>query len=252
PDRGLPRRGIRSSRGDRRHRSRRRRDAGAGPESGSGPGEGNDLHREAHQRRGGVRDGPGHPIGRAGSPSVDNHGAGRGDLQGVPGGRTGGQGRYRSWVRDAAGGCPRAGRPGVAPRRGVGGPAGGRRRLQREARPQVAGPLTLPQRVTIREVGPRDGLQAEKPLAVEARARLIDALSATGVPKIEAVSFVSPTAVPAMADPGEVWKRVRRKEGVEYSALVPNRRGGAAAVEAGGFASFQAFLAASDGYNRKT
>ena len=115
----------------------------------------------------------------------------------------------------------------------------------------MAGPLTLPQRVTIREVGPRDGLQAEKPLAVEARARLIDALSATGVPKIEAVSFVSPTAVPAMADAAEVWKRVHPAKDVAYSALVPNRRGAEAAAEAGGFASLQAFLGAAEGYNRK-
>ena len=115
----------------------------------------------------------------------------------------------------------------------------------------MAGPLTLPQRVTIREVGPRDGLQAEKPLAVEARARLIDALSATGVPKIEAVSFVSPTAVPAMAEAAEVWKRVHPAKDVAYSALVPNRRGAEAAAEAGGFASLQAFLGAAEGYNRK-
>ncbi len=115
----------------------------------------------------------------------------------------------------------------------------------------MAGPLTLPQRVTIREVGPRDGLQAEKLLSVEARARLIDALSATGVPKIEAVSFVSPTAVPAMADGAEVWKRVHRAKDVAYSALVPNRRGAEAAVRAGGFASLQAFLGAAEGYNRK-
>jgi hydroxymethylglutaryl-CoA lyase len=64
------------------------------------------------------------------------------------------------------------------------------------------------------------------------------------------VSFVSPKAVPAMADAAEVWGRVRRSNGVAYSALVPNRRGAEAAVEAGGFASLQAFLAASDGYNR--
>ena len=57
----------------------------------------------------------------------------------------------------------------------------------------------LPRRVTIREVGPRDGLQAEKPLPVEARARLITYLSRMGIPKIEAVSFVSPQAVPATA-----------------------------------------------------
>jgi hydroxymethylglutaryl-CoA lyase len=105
--------------------------------------------------------------------------------------------------------------------------------------------------VTIREVGPRDGLQAEAPLAVADRARLIDALSATGVPKIEAVSFVSPKWVPAMAGAAEVWSLVRREPGVCYSALVPNRRGAEAAIEAGGFGSLQAFLAASDGYNRK-
>jgi hydroxymethylglutaryl-CoA lyase len=108
----------------------------------------------------------------------------------------------------------------------------------------------LPPRVTIREVGPRDGLQAERPLPAEDRARLIDALSATGVPRIEAVSFVSPKAVPPMADAAEVWARVHRVDGVEYSALVPNRKGAEAAVEAGGFGSLQAFLAASDGYNR--
>jgi hydroxymethylglutaryl-CoA lyase len=108
----------------------------------------------------------------------------------------------------------------------------------------------LPDRVTIREVGPRDGLQAERPLSPEDRARLIDALSATGVTKIEVVSFVSARAVPAMAEPTEVWARVERAPGVEYSALVPNRRGAEAAAEAGGFASLQAFLAVSDGYNR--
>jgi hydroxymethylglutaryl-CoA lyase len=109
----------------------------------------------------------------------------------------------------------------------------------------------LPERVTIREVGPRDGLQAEAPLPVEDRARLIEALSATGVPKIEAVSFVSPTAVAAMAGATDVWALVRRAPAVEYSALVPNRRGAEAAASAGGFHSLQAFLAASDGYNRR-
>jgi hydroxymethylglutaryl-CoA lyase len=109
----------------------------------------------------------------------------------------------------------------------------------------------FPAHVTIREVGPRDGLQSEKPLPIEARARLIEALSATGVTKIEAVSFVSPKAVPAMADAAEVWAKVTRVPSVSYSALVPNRRGAEAAVEAGGFHSLQGFLAASDGYNRK-
>ena len=118
---------------------------------------------------------------------------------------------------------------------------------QRKNRP----PIALPARVTVREVGPRDGLQAEAPLSVEDRVRLIDALAATGVPKIEAVSFVSPKAVPAMAGAARVWAQVRRAPGVDYSALVPNRLGAETAIAAGGFASLQAFLAASDGYNRK-
>jgi hydroxymethylglutaryl-CoA lyase len=104
--------------------------------------------------------------------------------------------------------------------------------------------------VAVREVSPRDGLQAEAQLPPEARARLIDALSATGVSKIEAVAFVSPKAVPAMADAAKVWALVHPVDGVEYSALVPNRRGAELALEAEGFASLQAFLAASDGYNR--
>lgn len=109
----------------------------------------------------------------------------------------------------------------------------------------------LPKQVAVREVGPRDGLQGERPLPVEARARLIDALSRTGVPKIEAVSFVSPKAVPAMADPAEVWARVEKAPGVVYSALVPNRRGAESAVEAGGFHALQGFIGAVDGYNVK-
>jgi hydroxymethylglutaryl-CoA lyase len=112
-------------------------------------------------------------------------------------------------------------------------------------------PPPMPARVTIREVGPRDGLQAELPIRPEDRARLIEALSVTGVPMIEAFSFVSPKAVPSMAEAGKVWSMVSRRAAVEYSALVPNRRGADAALEAGGFASLQAFLAASDGYNVK-
>lgn len=112
-------------------------------------------------------------------------------------------------------------------------------------------PPGLPPRVTLREVGPRDGLQSEKPLAVEDRAELITALSRTGLSRIEAVSFVSPKVVPSMADAAEVWARVERRPEVAYSALVPNRRGAEAAVAAGGFSSLQSFLATSDGYNLK-
>jgi hydroxymethylglutaryl-CoA lyase len=107
----------------------------------------------------------------------------------------------------------------------------------------------LPSRVTIREVGPRDGLQAEAPLPVQQRAGLIDMLSGANFSKIEAVAFVSPKAVPAMAEAAEVWRLVLRRPEISYSALVPNRRGAEAALEAAGFASLQAFVAASDGYS---
>lgn len=109
----------------------------------------------------------------------------------------------------------------------------------------------LPRQVTVREVGPRDGLQGEAPLPVEQRARLISVLSRTGLPKIEAVSFVSPKAVPAMAGAAEVWSKVEKAPGVFYSVLVPNRRGAEAAVEAGGFQALQGFIGAVDGYNLK-
>jgi hydroxymethylglutaryl-CoA lyase len=109
----------------------------------------------------------------------------------------------------------------------------------------------LVDRVTVREVGPRDGLQAEEPLPVERRIELLDALATCGFPAIEAVSFVSPKAVPAMADAAEVWAGHRKAEGVRYSALVPNRRGAEVAVEAGGFHALQAFIGAADGYNRR-
>lgn len=109
----------------------------------------------------------------------------------------------------------------------------------------------LPASVIVREVGPRDGLQAEAPLPPASRARLIDALADAGLTKIEAVSFVSESRVPSMAGAADVWSRVGRKDGVCYSALVPNRRGAEAAVAAGGFGALQAFVSASDGYNRK-
>lgn len=109
--------------------------------------------------------------------------------------------------------------------------------------------MALPTRVTIREVGPRDGLQGERPLPVAMRAGLIDMLSGAELPKIEAVSFVSEKAVPAMASAAEVWAIARNRPEIAYSALVPNRRGAEAALEAGGFSSLQAFLAASEGYN---
>ena len=104
--------------------------------------------------------------------------------------------------------------------------------------------------VSIREVGPRDGLQNEAPVPADAKVRLLDALSATGVRRIEAVSFVHPKAIPQMADADEVWRRARRAEGVRYSALVPNRRGADRALAAG-FAEIEVVISASDTHNRR-
>ena len=81
-------------------------------------------------------------------------------------------------------------------------------------------------RVTVCEVGPRDGLQNEKrKLLPEVRAELVNRLSATGLPRIEAVSFVNPARVPAMAGAEEVVAGLDRRDDTEYSGLVLNERG---------------------------
>ncbi len=108
----------------------------------------------------------------------------------------------------------------------------------------------MPGFVSIREVGPRDGLQNEEPIPTEAKVRLLDALSQTGVKRIEAVSFVHPKAIPQMADADEVWRRAERTEGVRYSALVPNTRGAHRALAAG-FTEIEVVVSASDTHNRR-
>ena len=108
----------------------------------------------------------------------------------------------------------------------------------------------LPARISLREVGPRDGLQNEDPVDTSAKVALIDALSATGISRIEAVSFVHPRAIPQMADADEVWQRVSRSAQVGYSALVPNLRGARRALDAG-FTELEAVVSASDTHNRK-
>jgi hydroxymethylglutaryl-CoA lyase len=91
----------------------------------------------------------------------------------------------------------------------------------------------MPASVIVRDVGPRDGLQPEAPVAVEGRVRLIEALIAAGVTRIEAVAFVSPKAVPAMSGAAEVLAAVGRPDGVRLSALVPNVKGAELALDAG-------------------
>jgi len=104
--------------------------------------------------------------------------------------------------------------------------------------------------ISIREVGPRDGLQNEAPVPAAAKVELIDALSATGVRRIEAVSFVHPKAIPQMADADEVWAKIARNPEVRYSALVPNVRGAQRALDAG-FAEIEVVVSASDTHNRR-
>jgi hydroxymethylglutaryl-CoA lyase len=108
----------------------------------------------------------------------------------------------------------------------------------------------LPRRISLREVGPRDGLQNEAPVPTQAKVELIDALSKTGVGRIEAVSFVHPKAIPQMADAAEVWQQVTRNDDVRYSALVPNLKGAHRALEAG-FTELEIVVSASDTHNRK-
>jgi hydroxymethylglutaryl-CoA lyase len=107
----------------------------------------------------------------------------------------------------------------------------------------------VPRHISVREVGPRDGLQNEQPVSTQAKIELIDRLSATGVRRIEAVSFVRPDAIPQMADADEVWRGIDRAADVRYSALVPNLRGAIRALDSG-LTEIEAVVSASDTHNR--
>lgn len=104
--------------------------------------------------------------------------------------------------------------------------------------------------IRITEVGPRDGLQSEPGLVpTEAKVAFINALSHTGVAEIEAGSFVSPHAIPQLADSDEVFRRIERVPGVVYSALVPNERG-LERARAAAVRKVAVFTAASDTFAR--
>jgi hydroxymethylglutaryl-CoA lyase len=110
---------------------------------------------------------------------------------------------------------------------------------------------TLPARVRIVEVGPRDGLQNESAhVPTDAKVAFIEALAEAGLPVVEATSFVSPTAVPQLADADEVLPRVHRRPDVRYPVLVPNMRGLERAERAGADA-VAVFTAASDEFTEK-
>lgn len=108
----------------------------------------------------------------------------------------------------------------------------------------------LPERVSICEVGPRDGLQNEETiLSTDQKVRLIDALAVAGLCQIEVGAFVRPQNVPQMADSDAVFARLRRHPGTIYSAIAPNVVGARRAVIAGAD-SVQVFLSASESHNR--
>ncbi|RME80106.1 MAG: hydroxymethylglutaryl-CoA lyase [Caldilineae bacterium] len=111
-------------------------------------------------------------------------------------------------------------------------------------------PAQLPEAVTIVEVGPRDGLQsADANLPTAQKVELIERLVAAGLRHIEATSFVSPRAVPLLADADQVMARVKREPGVRYIALVPNRRGLERAIAAH-VDEVTLPISASDGHSR--
>ncbi len=109
--------------------------------------------------------------------------------------------------------------------------------------------MTLPPRVTLVEVGPRDGLQnIATALDVDLKVRFVEALADAGLTVVEAGAFVRADAVPQMADSDQVYRRLRRRPGVRYPALVPNERGLDAAL-ACGVDEIAVFTAASETFN---
>jgi len=107
-------------------------------------------------------------------------------------------------------------------------------------------------RVELREVAPRDGLQNEKafvPAAV--KIDFVESLAAAGLPYVEVTSFVSPKWIPALADGLEVARAFRRRPGTRYAALVPNARGYEAFRAAGTLDVAAIFLSATETHNRK-
>lgn len=108
--------------------------------------------------------------------------------------------------------------------------------------------MQIPPAVAIREVGPRDGLQLESPLASAQKLRLIEALVCTGVRRIEATAFVSPRAMPTMADAEQIAEALAAWPTVEWSALVASASGARRAVAAG-MRRVEYVVSAADGHS---
>ncbi|HTQ75033.1 MAG TPA: hydroxymethylglutaryl-CoA lyase [Burkholderiales bacterium] len=111
--------------------------------------------------------------------------------------------------------------------------------------------MSLPRKVRIVDVAPRDGLQNEpKSVPASVKIELIERLQEAGLPAVEATAFVSPKWVPQMADHAEVMAGIRRRPGVAYPVLVPNMKGFEAARDAGA-EEIAVFGAATETFSRK-
>jgi hydroxymethylglutaryl-CoA lyase len=111
--------------------------------------------------------------------------------------------------------------------------------------------MPRPKRITLVEVAPRDGLQAEaRTLPTATKLALLARLADAGHRVIEATSFVSPTAVPQLADAEDLLRGLERRAGVRYPVLVPNERGLERALSSG-VTEVAVFASASDAYSRK-
>lgn len=111
--------------------------------------------------------------------------------------------------------------------------------------------MSLPQRVRLVEVGPRDGLQNEaQPISVADKVMLVNELTDAGLCYIEVGSFVSPKWVPQMAGSAQVFANIARKDGVTYAALAPNMRGFEDALAAG-VKEVAVFAAASEAFSQR-
>jgi hydroxymethylglutaryl-CoA lyase len=109
--------------------------------------------------------------------------------------------------------------------------------------------MQLPERVTITEVGTRDGFQIEPDfIATEQKVEVVNRLSEAGVPRIEVTSFVHPKAVPQLRDAEAVMAAIRRRPGTRYAALVPNDKGAVRAVDAG-VDAIHTVVSASESHN---
>lgn len=109
--------------------------------------------------------------------------------------------------------------------------------------------MNLPDKVDIREVCLRDGLQIETPIPLSAKVAILEAIVATGVREVEATAFVSPSKVPALADAAELAEELHRFPDVEFSALVASPNGAKRATAAG-LSSIEYVVSASDAHSQ--